>query len=248
MSYLLQSEPLFGDFLWSQPERQDQNKNLLIMGGYRESLRAPLETFNYAQQKSLPAIVVLPDVFKQFRREKHIALCPSTPAGSFSKRAQSQIEELANQADCLLITGDLSNNQETARLIDSLIPTLNIPIIICQTLLGEGSHVGADRLFRILDESFFRQLAKQQNQALSSQLSLDGYYQALSDLKPNESLVVNQSTHWWVKYDQQIAATPKKSPDENNHQLAIELATLLINNPRQVWSSLVSAAWLMRTN
>ena len=51
MSYQIQKEPLFADFLWSQPEQQSPNKQLLIIGGTQESLQKPLQAFQLCDQK-----------------------------------------------------------------------------------------------------------------------------------------------------------------------------------------------------
>ena len=41
MTYQLQNQPLFPDFLWAQPEKRSSKAELLIIGGYAGNLKEP---------------------------------------------------------------------------------------------------------------------------------------------------------------------------------------------------------------
>ena len=244
MAYQIQREPLFADFIWSQPEQQKADKKLLIIGGNQENLQKPLQAFDDAVSRRLPVTIFLPDIFKQFKKTPEIVLAPSTPAGSFSKKGFQKIRDAALESCCLLLAGDLSANQETQQLITTLIKELDLPKIICHDSFNllNLEDLDDDQLFIILEDSQLDKLLKSQLNP-SPSTAVNNLQQALTALEIKPALIINDQHHCWLKYKGELVATPWAQPTLNQLSLALEIAVFLINNPNQIWPSLLSAIW-----
>ncbi len=92
------SKPLFPDLLWSRPENKRQAGKLLIVGGNAHGFAAAGEAYADAGEAGIgTARVLLPDslqktVGKIFEAGEY---APSTPSGSFSRRALAPLIDMA---------------------------------------------------------------------------------------------------------------------------------------------------------
>ena len=116
-------KPLFPDLLWSRPEHRAQAGKLGIVGGQAQSFAAAATAYAEAGSAGIgTARVLLPDSLE--KTVGHIfeagEYAPSTPSGSLSQRALSEVLDLAAWGDGLLIAGDLGHNSETAILLEKL--------------------------------------------------------------------------------------------------------------------------------
>ena len=117
-------EPLYPDLLWSRPENKKQAGKLLIVGGNAHGFAAAGEAYGEAVKAGIgTARVLLPDslqktVGKVFEAGEY---APSTPSGSFARRALAELLAMAEWADAVLLAGDLGRNSETAILLEQFV-------------------------------------------------------------------------------------------------------------------------------
>lgn len=117
-------KPLFPELEWSRPENRAMAGKLLIIGGNVHGFAAPAEAYTMATKAGIgTARVLLPDAVRkivgQFLENGEFA--PSTPSGSFSQRALTELIVHSNWADAILFAGDLGRNSETAILMEKFL-------------------------------------------------------------------------------------------------------------------------------
>lgn len=126
-------KPLFPDMLWSQPESRATSGKLLIVGGSLHGFAAPAEAYAHANKAGIgTARVLLPDAVKKLIGPvlESGEFAPSTPSGSFSKKALAELMDHASWADGFLIAGELDRNSETAILLEQFITKYTGPLTI----------------------------------------------------------------------------------------------------------------------
>lgn len=117
-------KPLYPDLLWSRPENKKQAGKLLIVGGNAHGFSAAGEAHAEAVKAGIgTARVLLPDslqktVGRVFEAGEYAL---STPSGSFSRLALSEMLARAEWADGVLLAGDFGRNSETAIVLDKLV-------------------------------------------------------------------------------------------------------------------------------
>lgn len=117
-------QPLFPDLIWSRPENRNQAGKLLIIGGNAHGFAAAAEAYGQATEAGIGAArVLLPDSLQKTVGKVFVAgeYAPSTPSGSFSKKALSEALAMAGWADSVLLAGDFGRNSETAILLEQLL-------------------------------------------------------------------------------------------------------------------------------
>jgi hypothetical protein len=124
MTFIKQSSdaPAFPDIVWSQPESRQARGKLLIIGGNAQSLSAPLEAYAAAEKAGAGALhVLLPQALKSIagRMLEHGTYAPSTPSGSFARKALDSFLHESSWADGVLLAGSLGRNSETAIVVES---------------------------------------------------------------------------------------------------------------------------------
>ena len=244
MIYLKQvTQPLFPDLIWSEPQRLTNN-SLLIIGGHRHNLQAPLTAYQYLNQFPLKVVVALPDVFKQLKAPDLI-FGKSTPAGSLAQTSYQLLFDQAQKSLAVLIVGDLSANQETQHLILKLIHNYKgLKIItgsIIKTLLTE--KLAADfKLNLILNQSQFAFFKQQHQLQLSDQAAEDNWVKAWQLIQLNYNLIAQQATNFWIKTNNQLCLT-KLSLSPDLLQLASQIAYYLTIYPDKPMEALASAIW-----
>ena len=114
---------LYDDLLWSRPENKLFAGKLAIIGGNAQGFAIPAQSFAAATQGGIgTARVLLPDSLRKTvgKLFPEAEFAPSTPSGSFSKKALAECLDLALWADGVLLAGDLGRNSETAVLLEQL--------------------------------------------------------------------------------------------------------------------------------
>jgi hypothetical protein len=117
-------QPLFPDLAWSRPQNRNQAGKLLIIGGNAHGFAAAGEAYSAATDAGIgTARVLLPDSLQKTVGKVFAAgeYAPSTPSGSFSKKALAELLELAGWADGLLLAGDFGHNSETAVALEQAV-------------------------------------------------------------------------------------------------------------------------------
>jgi hypothetical protein len=114
-------QPLFPDLIWSRPEHKSQAGKLLILGGNAHGFAASAEAYAESIKAGIgTARVLLPNVLQKtvgrvFEAGEYV---PSTPSGSFSSQALSEVLDGGNWSDSTLLAGDFGRNSETAILLE----------------------------------------------------------------------------------------------------------------------------------
>ncbi len=125
MSWLKQtSEPLFPDIVWSRPEAKAGAGKLLIIGGNQFGFGAPGQAFAASESAGIGVVnVLLPDAIRKVAGGMlpDAEFAPSTPSGSFSRRALDDFLRLSGWADGVLLAGDLGRNSETSILLETYV-------------------------------------------------------------------------------------------------------------------------------
>jgi ADP-dependent NAD(P)H-hydrate dehydratase / NAD(P)H-hydrate epimerase len=117
-------QALFPDLLWSRPENKARAGKLLVVGGNVHGFAAAGTAYSEALKAGVGTVrVLLPDrlqktVSKLFPEAE---FAPSTPSGSFGRRALAELLELSAWADAVLLAGDFGRNSETAILLESFV-------------------------------------------------------------------------------------------------------------------------------
>jgi NAD(P)H-hydrate repair Nnr-like enzyme with NAD(P)H-hydrate dehydratase domain len=134
MSVLTQQpgNDLFPEIAWSKPENKALAGHLLIIGGNKHSIQAPVEAYNYADIAGAGTITVaLPDATKKMLPPgaPNLEFGGSNPSGSFSQQAHELLSGLLRASDATLFCGDLGRNSETAIVLERLLEQSGL--IIC---------------------------------------------------------------------------------------------------------------------
>src|SRR3989344_1032892 len=91
-------KPLFEDLLWSRPENKARAGKLLIIGGNAHTFAAPAAAFVSAAKAGAGSVrALMPDKLKKTIGSSlaEAQFAPSTPSGSFSRKALVDALELA---------------------------------------------------------------------------------------------------------------------------------------------------------
>lgn len=116
------AEPLFPDLEWARPENRAAAGKLLIIGGNAHGLAAPAQAYQESLRAGIgTAKVLLPDALQKLvgNHLETAEFAPSTPSGSFGRKALLELLELGAWADGVLISGELGRNSETAVLLEA---------------------------------------------------------------------------------------------------------------------------------
>lgn len=125
--------PLFPDLLWSRPENRRHAGKLLIIGGNSFGFAVPGEAYTEAVKAGVGiARVLLPDAVKAVAKHalETVEFAPSTPSGSFNRKALAEMLDHAHWADGTIMAGDLGRNSETAIVIESFLQKYSGPLTV----------------------------------------------------------------------------------------------------------------------
>ena len=144
-------EPLFPDIIWSKPENKAGAGKLLVIGGNEHAFGAPGQAFGIADQAGAGVVrALLPESVKKV--VKHMLpeadYAPSTPSGSFAKKALDEMLLLASWSDMTLLAGDLGRNSETAIALESFVQKYSGPLTITQDAVEYFKETPSDIMDR----------------------------------------------------------------------------------------------------
>ena len=122
------SKPLYGEVLWSKPERRDQAGRLTIVGGNSRGFWAVAAAYQVARRTGVGEIrVIMPDALKtklpaQVRLQMDdLLLVPSNPSGGMALGAEKYLDVAAAWSGQMLFIGDSGANSETAQLLQKFL-------------------------------------------------------------------------------------------------------------------------------
>lgn len=132
------NQPLYRKILWNRPISAHSAGRLLIIGGHTQNVASLQSVYQIATAVGIGSVTpVVPDTLRSLVGPiPGIELAPATVAGSLGKAALAQILDLASYSDAVLIGPDLSNNSETAILIESFVAKFRQPLILADDALG----------------------------------------------------------------------------------------------------------------
>ena len=130
-------EPLFANVLWNRPVSAHAAGRLLVVGAHNSGLATLQAVYQIAEAAGIGSLTMLvPETLRSMLAiVPAINFAPATIAGSLAKASLSQMVELASYTDAVLVGTDLSNNSETAILIESFIAKYDRPLIIADAAL-----------------------------------------------------------------------------------------------------------------
>ncbi len=131
-AYLLQQdEALFPKIVWNRPVARHGAGRLHLIGGYLGDFSLPTAIYSLALAAGVGECnVALPDsLLKYLAGTPATTFVPSSPSGSLGREALGQLLDLGDKADAIAIGAGLSNNSETATLVERLLQELDRPVI-----------------------------------------------------------------------------------------------------------------------
>ena len=118
------SQPLYPDILWNQPEHKSLAGKLGIIGGNLYGFNSVAVAYNAAQKAGIGTMrILLPNSLAKTITPTwpECEFAPSTKSGGFSAKAIGEWIELAAYSDAIVISGDLNRNSETSILLERFI-------------------------------------------------------------------------------------------------------------------------------
>ncbi len=124
--------PLYPKVLYNRPITRSGGGRLLIVGGHSGEFSLPTAIHQFATAAGVgEATAVLPDNLAKFLGgAPGTAFAAASSSGSLGREALGRILELSEDADAVAIGASLSNNSNTAMLIERLITELEQPVIV----------------------------------------------------------------------------------------------------------------------
>lgn len=117
-------KPLFPDVEWTKPERRAQAGKLGIVGGNKLSFVAVADSYSEALATGVGEVrVLLPDILRKTipPTMTDVIFGETTPSGSLSKKAETELHAIGDWADGVLLIGDAGRNSETAIVYENFV-------------------------------------------------------------------------------------------------------------------------------
>ena len=130
--FIRQNEtPLFPKILYNRPITRTGAGRLLIAGGHTGELSQPTALFELAMAAGAgECTVALPDaVVKLLGGAPSTTFVASSPSGSLGREALGRLLELSEDVDAVAVGVSLSNNSETAILLERFLGEVVRPVI-----------------------------------------------------------------------------------------------------------------------
>lgn len=124
-------EPLFPDILWNRPTNIGRAGRLLIVGGHKNEFSQIQHIFEVSDASGIGDIkAAMPDSLRRLLPGVEAGYyLPSTQSGSIARAALGELLNIAADFDAVLIGANITNNSETAILIESIARKVDLPII-----------------------------------------------------------------------------------------------------------------------
>jgi NAD(P)H-hydrate repair Nnr-like enzyme with NAD(P)H-hydrate dehydratase domain len=124
-------ELLYPKIIWNRPVARHGAGRLLVIGGYLGDFSLPTAIYGLAQAAGIgECSVALPDSLLKFLAgTPATTFVASSQSGSLGREALGRLLELGEEADAIAIGAGLSNNSETAVLVERLLQEQGRPVI-----------------------------------------------------------------------------------------------------------------------
>lgn len=251
--YRLQTAaPLHPKTLWNRPITKKAAGKLLLIGGHPGNFGL----LQAAHEAALAAGagecgVLLPgSLQKVLAGVPDISFASSNASGSLGKAALDQILKLAEDYDAVVLGLNLSNNSETAVLVEALLTRLKLPIVVTgETLLAVKFHpqLISDRPNTLIvsDMLGLYRLAGRLKLALPSGSGLEAKVAVMAAMAAGRPA-------YWLHYDgemiasadNQFSVTPTEIPEPALPMLVAALGVMWMQHLRQPQEAITTAAFL----
>ena len=126
------STPLSAGIDTERPEQKQFAGRLLIVGGHSGAFFSVAQIAEKAISFGIGTVrTIMPDILKsKIPAAPETIFAPSAASGSFGKTALPHLLAAADQADYILIIGDLGKNAETATVITEFLKMTALPTLI----------------------------------------------------------------------------------------------------------------------
>ncbi len=245
------SQPLFPDLLWSRPETRTQAGKLLIIGGHAQGFADTAKSYNAATQAGAGSVrVLLPDALpRSIKAALQTAdFAPSTPSGSFARRALDEWLHQAAWADAVLLPGDLGRNSETAIVLESFLQKTAQPTILSGDALDyllatPAPNLKPNGITVVATQNQLQKLATaaKLTTAITSSTDLLTLVKALHNLTTQHpiSIVAEHQNSLVVAHGGQISTT--KIDATIGPELAAKAAVWQMQNPNNIFAALTTS-------
>jgi NAD(P)H-hydrate repair Nnr-like enzyme with NAD(P)H-hydrate dehydratase domain len=127
-------KPLYPDILWNRPLNFSRAGRLLIIGGHEREFALVQAVYQAALAAGVGTVgLALPDSLRgPLSGLPEAIFLPSSPSGSLGKAAQGELLHIIPDYDAAVIGPNLSNNSESATLIEAILQDLAVPAIVTE--------------------------------------------------------------------------------------------------------------------
>lgn len=246
--------PLFENLVWSRPENHAHAGKILIVGGNSHNFAAPSSAYLAAEKAGAGSIrILLPEAirthFSSFQGlPLEIEYAPSTPSGSFARKALDHFLELANWADGVLLAGDFGRNSETAILLERFAQKYSGQLTVAQDgldyFLAKNSPIFSRKnTVAVINFGKLQKLAGNNRPQPPIKYSMN-LHQLVEVLAAwNANLITNHAEQFVVASAGQVSTTPM--PAESNWQidLAAYAAVWWLQNPTKNFEAMTTSVF-----
>jgi ADP-dependent NAD(P)H-hydrate dehydratase / NAD(P)H-hydrate epimerase len=257
--WLKQSDkPQFPDIEWNKPERRDQAGRLLIVGGSRQALAAPAESYELANKEGIGQVLIaLPDKVKRLVGSTlpDAVFLPSTSTGEFNQDGERELLDYALHSDILLLPGDIGRNSQTTVLLEQLVQKYTGELVITRDALDLviPSKITLGRAHTTIVASLaqLQKLLKESGEtaAITFTMDLVKLVEVLNELttKYSVNIVTFHQGQFVVASKGKVSTTKHKTSNEEPKHWRTKLATTtacyLIWNPTKPFEALTYSVW-----
>ena len=246
-------KPLFEDLVWSRPENRRHAGKLLIIGGNLHGFSAAALAYQEAVKAGIgTGKILLPDALR--RTVGYILengeYAPSTPSGSFSKKALATMLDSAQWADAILLAGDLGRNSETATTVEAFCAKTNLPLVETkdavdyfysapQSLFNRPSTTLVVSLSQLQKLASKAKLEHAVTFAMNQQQLVDWLHDFTKEHLAN--IVVYHDEQIFVAVNGKVSATKVGEQKSWRVRTAAHSAVWLLQNPQKPFEALTTA-------
>lgn len=247
-------KPLYPDLLWSRPENRAHAGKLLIVGGNAHGFAAPAEAFAESQKAGTgTSRVLLPDSLQKTVGRTFLAgeYAPSTPSGSFSQKALTELLDASAWSDGVLLAGDFGRNSETAILLEKFLDKYQGQLTLTQDTADYFTKTPAVLLARpetllVISFSQLQKLAISAGFPVAFTYEMDfiKLIEALHEFSQQYEphLITCRDGNLFVAANGQISTTtPEKPQNVWRVRTAASAATWWLQNPGKAYEALTTS-------
>lgn len=250
-------EPLFQDILWNRPTSIGRAGRILILGGQKHEFSQIQHIFEIAEASGVGEIKgAMPDSLRRFLPGLDVGyFLPSTQSGSIARSALGELLHIAQDYDCIIIGANITNNSETAILIESIVRKTELPIVITQEAISilkfnPDLITGNPNVLVVSTMPGIFELANNHHipMAIKPNTGVMGKMQIIEQLvqiSKCQYFVADQEVV--VAADGKFSLTKLETSLSQNSSIPIGVASVFwVQNPNKAFDALTTAAYILR--